>query len=382
MSDEKNLDPKGNMSIVDHLEEMRWRLMKCLVAVGVFIPFTFWQAKNIFIWLIGEGFDDLIITAPMGAFFLKMKIGIFAGLILALPVLAYQLWQFVVPGLFKSERKYVSTFAIVSTCLFLIGALFAHHFIYPMLVIFATKQAEGVGKLMPDINKILSLVVMLMVGFGVMFQLPIVVFALIYSGLLSVKQVAYVRPYIYVGIFVLSAVLTPPDIISQMAMGFPTIFLFELSLILSKVCLRKRMKELAVKKAEEEAKRKEQEEKERLELEERQAKELEAADDWVGEHDDDDDGGKHGYAGYGYGGYGAGMGDNHDEDFYYEDDDKDDKDAEEESKEKAEDGEKELNETDDSSAKESGESPSEKDDQETGNGSEDKPEADSDKAGE
>ncbi len=252
-------DPK--LSLIDHLEELRKRIFVMLyVTVAMYVP-GFYLAKPAIERLQKYGCPpdtELIYTAPMDWFFTQLSMGLVFALLFASPVIAYQIWKFVAPALFKHERVAISRVSGFSCFLFIFGIAFALLFIFPAIMRFSYgMQTENI-KPQLRVDEVVYLAVMLMLGFGVMFQLPIVIFFLALSGLVSLDTIRKSRPYFIVAIFIVSAIMTPPDVISQIAMALPSWLLFEISLLFARAALRK-------KKAKEEAEEAERQQEEAAE---------------------------------------------------------------------------------------------------------------------
>ena len=252
-------DPK--LSLIDHLEELRKRIFVMLyVTVVMYVP-GFYLAKPAIERLQQYGCPpdtELIYTAPMDWFFTQLSMGLVFALLFASPVIAYQIWKFVAPALFKHERVAISRVSGFSCFLFIFGIAFALLFIFPAIMRFSYgMQTENI-KPQLRVDEVVYLAVMLMLGFGVMFQLPIIIFFLALSGLVSLDTIRKSRPYFIVIIFIVSAIMTPPDVISQIAMALPSWLLFEISLLFARAALRK-------KKAKEEAEEAERQQEEAAE---------------------------------------------------------------------------------------------------------------------
>ncbi|MBR3651033.1 MAG: twin-arginine translocase subunit TatC [Victivallales bacterium] len=252
-------DPK--LSLIDHLEELRKRIFVMLyVTVAMYVP-GFYLAKPAIERLQQYGCPpdtELIYTAPMDWFFTQLSMGLVFALLFASPVIAYQIWKFVAPALFKHERVAISRVSGFSCFLFIFGIAFALLFIFPAIMRFSYgMQTENI-KPQLRVDEVVYLAVMLMLGFGVMFQLPIIIFFLALSGLVSLDTIRKSRPYFIVIIFIVSAIMTPPDVISQIAMALPSWLLFEISLLFARAALRK-------KKAKEEAEEAERQQEEAAE---------------------------------------------------------------------------------------------------------------------
>ncbi len=238
---EEDEDSGKSMSIIDHLEELRTRLFRCALVIIVLSIAGYMFSQDAIEWLKHEFCPELkqiIYTRPLELFIIRLKAGLYLALLGGFPYLAFELWQFVAPGLFPKERKYVSIFAMTSSVLFAVGGVFALFFIYPAVI------KLSVGMSTPDIvpmitvESFVNLAAMLIIGFGVMFQLPVVVFILAITGLVSTAAMSKARPYVIVAIFIISAILTPPDVLSQIAMALPSVALFEISLLAAKIFIR------------------------------------------------------------------------------------------------------------------------------------------------
>jgi len=220
-------------SIIDHLEELRLRLLKSLISVVLFFPPGYFLAQPSIEALKRYAAPPGVMfyyMEPMALFFTRIKLGLVYACLFAFPVIAYQSWRFIAPGLYHKERYYITRLSGVSTLLFLSGVVFSLFGVFPALMRFAYGMSTADIKPMLQVGSVVNMATMLSLGFGVMFQLPIAVFFCVISGMISLAAMRKARPFIVLTIFVLAAVLTPPDIISQLAMGLPTWLLFEISL--------------------------------------------------------------------------------------------------------------------------------------------------------
>lgn len=225
-------------SLTSHLEALRSALIKCFAGIAVLMPVCFYfspEMLNFFVKiLIGDTNIALNYFSPMEVFFLQMKIAFFASAVLAFPYIAKNVWDFILPALYDKERKFISGMVLSSTALFCAGAVFCFFLILPVLIKF------GLSFQSPNMHAVLgaSNVVMLSVKlsfvFGVMFQFPLVNYALIKSGLVSYESMASKRAFIFIGVLIVAAIVTPPDIISQIMLTVPTYGLFELSLLFAR----------------------------------------------------------------------------------------------------------------------------------------------------
>jgi len=231
------------MSIIAHLDEFRTRLIRCTLLVVVLSIVAYIFSQDIIEWLKREfcpGLENIVFTRPLELFIIRLKAALYIALLGGVPYIAFEIWQFIAPGLFPKERKYVTIFAIVSSVLFATGGAFALFFIYPSVIKLSVGMASPEIVPMITVESVVNLAAMLILGFGIMFQLPIFVFILVASGLVKVEAMSKARPFIVVAIFIISAVLTPPDIISQLAMALPSLLLFEISLLAVRLFLRKK----------------------------------------------------------------------------------------------------------------------------------------------
>ena len=222
------------------------------VTIAMYIP-GFYLAKPAIERLKEYGCPPntvLIYTGVMDWFFTQLAMGLVFALLFASPVIAYQIWKFVAPALFKHERVAISRVSGFSCFLFLFGIIFAGAFIFPAIMRFSYGMATENIKPQLKVDSVVYLAVMLMLGFGVMFQLPIVIFFLAISGIVPIDTIRKSRPYFIVVIFIVSAIMTPPDVVSQIAMALPSWLLFEISLLFARVALRKKKEKEAAEEAE------------------------------------------------------------------------------------------------------------------------------------
>lgn len=225
---------KQEESLIQHLEALRSMLIKCCAALGLglipmFLATPF--CMNILIkTIIGDNDVSLNYFSPMEVFVLQIKIAAVLDLLFCFPYIARQIWKFLLPALYDNERKFIKSIVLASSGLFIIGALFCIFFILPLIINFGISFATSNIKAVFGISNIISLALSLSVIFGLMFQFPLITYSLIRFNIISYNSIKNKRPYVFVGILILSGLLTPPDIVSQLMLTIPTYLLFEAGL--------------------------------------------------------------------------------------------------------------------------------------------------------
>ena len=220
-------------TFISHLIELRDRLIRCLIAIVVVFLCLFPWASEIYNLLaspmlaaLPKG-GQMIATEVVSPFFVPVKVTMMVAFLIALPYVLFQIWAFVAPGLYAHEKKLVWPLVVASTILFLCGMAFAYFLVFPVVFGFITGVApEGVA-VMTDINKYLDFVLTMFLAFGITFEVPIAVILLVRMGAVSVSQLKEARPYVVVGAFVIGAIFTPPDVISQILLALPLWLLYE-----------------------------------------------------------------------------------------------------------------------------------------------------------
>jgi len=226
-------------SFMSHLIELRDRLLRCVLALLLVFICLFPWARDLYALLaqpmiasLPTG-GQLIATEVTAPFFVPVKVTMMAAFVIALPYLLYQIWAFVAPGLYAHERKLVAPLIITSTLLFICGMAFAYYLVFPIVFHFMVTVAPQGVAVMTDIGKYLDFVLTLFLAFGVTFEVPVAVVILVRMGLVSVKKLKDIRPYVIVGAFVVGAIFTPPDVVSQVMLAVPLWLLYEVGIFVS-----------------------------------------------------------------------------------------------------------------------------------------------------
>ena len=232
--------------LLDHLIELRRRLMRAFLALGVAFAVCLYFADDVFSILVRplagafpEGEGKLIYTKLYEAFFVEIKVALFAAFFVSFPVIANQLWAFVAPGLYKNEKRAFLPFLIATPVLFTAGASLAYFVVMPTAFTWFLGFQGTAGGLqqeaLPAMGDYLDLVMRFILAFGVSFLLPVLLLLLNRAGLVSREQLIGARRYVIVGVFVIAAIITPPDVISQLMLAAPLLLLFEGSLIIMRM---------------------------------------------------------------------------------------------------------------------------------------------------
>jgi sec-independent protein translocase protein TatC len=227
---------KNNETIgfLSHLIELRDRLLRVVIVVGIAFAALFPFASDIYDWLAAPLGQGMIIIGPVAPFLIPMKLALLVAFLITLPYLLYQLWSFVAPGLYKHEKRLVYPLLASSVFLFYLGIIFVYFVLLPMMFQVIPGFVPQTAEFKPDIAQYLDFVVMMFMAFGISFEMPIATILLITTGMTTAEKLKQKRPYVIVGAFVLGMILTPPDVISQIMLAIPMWILFELGIIASK----------------------------------------------------------------------------------------------------------------------------------------------------
>jgi sec-independent protein translocase protein TatC len=236
-------EPAGtDQPLIAHLLELRSRLLKALLGIGlVFLPLALFFAQDLYalvaaplLQLLPAG-SSMIATDVASPFLAPIKLAAVAAFIIALPWVLFQIWAFVAPGLYRTEQRLVAPLLASSTALFYAGMAFAYFLVLPAVFAFTINFAPAGVAVMTDITKYLDFVLALFIVFGIVFETPVAIVLLVWSGFVTPASLAAKREYVFVGAFVVAAVLTPPDVVSQILMAIPTYLLYELGIVAARI---------------------------------------------------------------------------------------------------------------------------------------------------
>jgi sec-independent protein translocase protein TatC len=242
------MESEDKQPFMSHLEELRKRLIFSAIAVGVGFAASYAFAEQLFGLLVAplqavmpEG-DHLIFTNLPEMFFTYLKVSLLAGVMLVAPYIFYQLWMFIAPGLYQKEKKYVIPFVVTSTFLFVGGSLFGYFVVFPFGFKFFIGFSNEYVKALPSVKQYFSFAIKLLFAFGVVFELPVVIFFLAKMGVVTPQWLRKNRKYAILMTFVTAAILTPPDVVTQCMMAGPLIILYEISILVAQIAWRSKKK--------------------------------------------------------------------------------------------------------------------------------------------
>jgi sec-independent protein translocase protein TatC len=234
----------GEQPLIDHLVELRARLIRSFAVVLVLFLALVPLAHRLYAWLaaplvarLPEG-TQMVAIDVVTPFFTPIKLAFFVAIFAAVPYLLYQTWAFIAPGLYRREQRYAKPLLVSAIALFYLGCAFAYFVVLPLLFAFLTGiTPEGVA-MMTDISRYLDFVLVLFLVFGLCFEVPVAVVILVLLGVVSVEQLKQARPYVIVGAFVIAAIATPPDVLSQLLLAVPMCLLYEVGIVAARMLNR------------------------------------------------------------------------------------------------------------------------------------------------
>lgn len=232
------------MTIVEHLNELRKRLLYVVIAVAAASGGAYFFIDEILQFIIdGGNIESLVFINPTEAFFVIIKLSLLSGIVGAMPFILYQVWRYIGVALKKGERKYLIFFGPVSYILFLCGAYFAFRGVLPLAIKFLLSFSKDYISPMITLSAYIGFLSKMIIAFGSMFELPLVILALSKFGIVTPDMLKKGRKYTVIGIFLVAAVLTPPDVVSQVMLAIPLLLLYEVGILICKAVTRKRERE-------------------------------------------------------------------------------------------------------------------------------------------
>jgi sec-independent protein translocase protein TatC len=243
------MDEQEKIPFTEHLEELRKRLIVCFIAVGVGFVLSYGFKEKLFQILtrplikVMQTGDKLIFTGLPEAFFTYLKVAFLSGIILAAPVIFYEFWMFVAPGLYDKEKRLMVPVVVLSTVFFVGGAFFGYFIVFPFGFKFFLGFASEIIRPLPSMREYLGFASKLLLAFGVVFELPLIITFLAKLGMVSVSFLKKNRKYALLLFFIGAAILTPPDVVTQIMMALPLILLYEISIIGARIFGKKNIEE-------------------------------------------------------------------------------------------------------------------------------------------
>lgn len=248
-------NPNQEQGFLSHLIELRDRLLRMVLAVGLWFIVLFPFSSTIYAWLadpllqhLPEG-SNMIAIDVASPFLIPFKLVLMLAVFLSVPIILYQLWAFIAPGLYTHEQRLVRPLLVSSSILFYLGVAFAYFVVFPLIFGFFTSVAPDGVEVSTDIGRYLSFVITIFFAFGIAFEVPIATILLVITGVTTPESLAEKRPYFIVAAFIVGMFLTPPDVISQTLLALPMWLLFELGIIFSKLFLKRKAEAAAAMEA-------------------------------------------------------------------------------------------------------------------------------------
>ncbi|WP_416947540.1 twin-arginine translocase subunit TatC [Oleidesulfovibrio sp.] len=233
------------MTLLEHLDELRFRLVRCSIAIGIGFLACYGFAEQLFNYLVAPLLavmpesSTLIFTELPEAFFTYLKISAVAGMFLSSPYIFYQIWAFIAPGLYDEEKKYIAPMAAISAIFFTAGACFGYFIVFPFAFDFFMSFNSETIQAMPKLGEYLSFSLKLLIAFGLIFEMPLFAFFGARIGILTAEKMRKGRKIATLCFFIVAAILTPPDVVSQLLMAGPLLLLYEVSIYVAQIFGRK-----------------------------------------------------------------------------------------------------------------------------------------------
>jgi sec-independent protein translocase protein TatC len=247
MSGESEKEQLAEGTLISHLLELRDRLIRALIAVAICAAPALYYQNEIYDFVARPIIAEmpkggtLIATGVVAPFMAPFKLACLVGLLVAIPYVLWQIWAFVAPGLYKHEKKFAIPLVVSSVILFYIGVAFAYEFVFPVIFRYFISTAPKTATVMPDITQYLDFVITMSLCFGIAFEVPIAVVLLVITGIISLEKLKAARGYVLIAIFVIAAILTPPDAVSQCIMAIPMYLLYEGGMLMARILMKMRL---------------------------------------------------------------------------------------------------------------------------------------------
>jgi len=236
------------LPFISHLIELRDRVIRSIIPVIIiFFILVAWRNEILeflsipLLKVMPIDHQEIIAIGVISSFMIPVKLAFVVSLVFCLPYVLYHVWAFIAPGLYQHEKKWIMPIVVSSYILFLLGMVFAYYVVFPLVFGFIQATASESVKVMTDIEQFFNFVIRLFIAFGITFEVPIVVLVLTKVGIVEIETLQKARPYIIVGSFIIAAIVTPPDVFSQLLLALPMWILFELGLYISKITNNKKI---------------------------------------------------------------------------------------------------------------------------------------------
>ena len=247
-------------TLISHLLELRTRLVRSAVAVGIVSIPCLYYANQLFAFIaqpllkaLPKG-GTMISISVMGPLMTPFKLAIYIALVIAMPYVLYQIWAFIAPGLYKHEKRFATPLLISSVFLFYAGIAFAFFAVFPLMFAFFTATAPPGVQMMTDMSQYLDFVLVLFLAFGLAFEIPVAIVLLVWTGLIKLETLTRNRGYVLLGVFIQAALITPPDVLSMTAMALPMYALYEIGIVMARILAKSKLEARAREERENEAK--------------------------------------------------------------------------------------------------------------------------------
>ena len=244
---EREREPLAEATLIAHLIELRTRLLRSLVAVGIVAVPCMIYSNQLFTWMarpllkvMPKG-ATMIATSVIAPLVAPFKLAFYVALIVAMPYVLHQAWAFIAPGLYRHEKRFALPLLVSSIVLFYAGIAFAYFIVFPLIFTFFTGTTPVGVQMIPDITQYLDTVLLLFLAFGLSFEIPVAIVLLVYTGLVRIETLRKNRGYVLIGVFIQAAVIVPPDVISQTAMALPMYALYEVGIVMASILAKGRL---------------------------------------------------------------------------------------------------------------------------------------------